>query len=590
MTYTFKLARRLAVSRKFVMLPVLLVFAACNGGDATAPQGSPAESLTGTEGRLGDLIPVAMRVNPSNVTLETNQLIHFRAHARTSAGDSVGAAVTWRTTGGTILPDGRFVAATIGTFNIIGTNRTRGDIQVDTATVVVVRRQSKLVSVEVMPGSTTLSPGVSLTFTAMGRTPAGKLVPIGANWSATGGQIDAGGSYVAGDTAGTYQVIASNTAGTLADTATVTISAPPSPPPPPAPTPPAPVLSQVTLMPSTVTLAPATTKQFQAFGRTTAGDSVAVSVAFTATGGTVTREGLYTAGSTVGTFRVVATAGALADTSIVNVKTPLGSGTPTGVPFGSWECKGSNAGPFNLCIRSASEYSLGEMKGLAAVGGKMLLSQGGYEKFKTNGIYDPAKYYAWVQTLKPYVAAWQPYLENKTLVGVQVIDDVGKTNWGGVAITKAQQDEMAKWWKQLMPGIMTFTREKATGLTGHPWAYLDASITQYNARYMGDVTLWRDSNVVAARNAKLGLMFSLNVLDGGKIVSGCYSEGGSAYCSMSPAELIAYGSVQAAAPEACGLLSWKTDEVYQALPGVLDALKRLAGLAAAHAAPSCRVR
>src|SRR3982751_1358684 len=108
MTYTFKLARRLAVSRQLCMLPVLLVLAACSGENTTAPDGTPAETTAGTERGNRDLLPVTVRANPSNVTIETNQLIQFRAHGRTDAGDSVGAAVTWRASGGTILPDGRF--------------------------------------------------------------------------------------------------------------------------------------------------------------------------------------------------------------------------------------------------------------------------------------------------------------------------------------------------------------------------------------------------------------------------------------------------------------------------------------------------
>src|ERR687893_816098 len=99
MTYTFKLARRLAVSRTFTMMPVLLVLASC-GGDATAPEGTPGEPSSGR-----DITPVEVSVSPKSVTLETNQLIKFRAHGITSAGDSVGTAMTWSTSGGTILPD-----------------------------------------------------------------------------------------------------------------------------------------------------------------------------------------------------------------------------------------------------------------------------------------------------------------------------------------------------------------------------------------------------------------------------------------------------------------------------------------------------
>ena len=264
----------------------------------------------------------------------------------------------------------------------------------------------------------------------------------------------------------------------------------------------------------------------------------------------------------------------------------------TGMPFGSWECTvPAGLGPFNLCIRSAGSWIASELATLKPLRATLLLSQGGFGKFqRPDKTYDPAKYQAWVQSLKPYVASWQPYLTDGTLVGVQVIDDINASNWGGTAISKARIDEMAKWWKELMPGLTTFVREKATGLTGYPWAYLDASITQYNAGHMGDVTRWRDSNVVAAKAAKLGLMLSLNVLNGGKLAPDCYHGGSASTCSMTPAELLAYGTVEAAAPEACGLVSWKTSPDYQAQPGVAEAFKLLADIAALRLAPPCVVR
>ena len=93
MTYTFKLSRRLAVSRR--ALPVLVILAACSGGDATAPEGTPAENTTGTG--QSSFLPVMVRVTPSNVTAETNQLIQFSAQGHNDAGESVGAPVVWKT-------------------------------------------------------------------------------------------------------------------------------------------------------------------------------------------------------------------------------------------------------------------------------------------------------------------------------------------------------------------------------------------------------------------------------------------------------------------------------------------------------------
>ena len=238
MTYTFKLARRLAVSRAFGMLPALLLFAGCAGGDATSPENSPIDlpesGIYAWQPR--ESAPVVLLVSPSSVTVETNQLLQVRARGRNRAGDDVAAPVTWSTTGGTILPDGRFSAASVGTYQVTGSTLTSdGSAMVETSTITVVRRQAKVKAIAVTPGSATLSTGVSQTFAAIGKLASGDTVPIGVSWAAGGGAIDAGGLYVAGDTVGTFKVIATKDASTLADTVTITIAAPPSDSTPPAP-------------------------------------------------------------------------------------------------------------------------------------------------------------------------------------------------------------------------------------------------------------------------------------------------------------------------------------------------------------------
>src|ERR687897_282265 len=326
MTYTFKLARRLAVSRRLVMLPIILLLASCDG-DATAPE---------TRDPAGPRVQSTVTVTPKYVTVESNQVIRFSASSRNRFGDSVSTPISWTASGGTILPDGRFSSGTTGSFMVTGavdpaTIVGAGESQ-DTSYVKVVRRWPQLASIEIAPEIVTLSSGMSQTFLVTGRLKDGRPVPVGTIWNVTGGTIDAGGNYVAGDTAGTYQVIAINTSMQFSDTALVTITAPAPPPPPPAPSSPeepAPIVAKVILKPATATLAPRTTRQFAAFARTITGDSVALNVDFEATGGTVTTGGFFTAGPSAGTYRVIAKAGSLADTSIVTITAPLGSG-PTG--------------------------------------------------------------------------------------------------------------------------------------------------------------------------------------------------------------------------------------------------------------------
>jgi hypothetical protein len=611
MTYTFKLARRLAASRKFFMLPVLLVFAACNGGDATAPEGSPAESSTaGTEWRPRDIIPVAVRVDPSSVTLETNQLILFRAHARTSAGDSVGAAVTWSATGGTILPDGRFSAAAIGTYAVIGRNRVRGEVQVDTSVVVVVRRQPKLASVQVTPESASLTPGVSQTFTAVGQLLSGRSVPIGVNWSATGGTIDAGGTYVAGDTAGTYQVIGSNTAGTYADTATVSISAPPSPPPPPpGPTPPpTPVLQKITLLPISVTLAPSATKQFVAYGQTTAGDSVAVSVVFKAGGGTISPTGLYTAGSVDGSYKVIATSGGLADTSTVTVSVPLGGGSGLGIPFGSYNMfSGTNlsygTAPFNYTVQAVvtpsillSQLQLARSRNMKIVIG---MTGGSHDRYLTGGIFDMAKWRAQqalfnTAEMKQAVA---DAVTDGTIVVAEIIDEPNHRSWGGYFAGNAGVallDSMAAYTKSIFPTLKTSIVVRYDWIKGKPgFRAVDVIASQYNWRD-GDVRAYRDSAVAVSRRSGLGLIFQMNVLDGGTAISGCPvpETGGpgtaSTTCRMTAAQVANYGTLLAGTVQACAFGLWRFDPEFVSNPENVSALNSVASVASRRQATRCQ--
>jgi hypothetical protein len=86
---------------------------------------------------------------------------------------------------------------------------------------------------------------------------------------------------------------------------------------------------RVLLTPDTAIVTAGETRQFSASGQLSDSATAAIAVTFTATGGTITPDGLYTAGDTPGTFAVVATADALADTSTVTVVPPPPPPPPT---------------------------------------------------------------------------------------------------------------------------------------------------------------------------------------------------------------------------------------------------------------------
>ncbi len=167
----------------------------------------------------------------------------------------------------------------------------------------------------ITPSHMTIAAGATQQFSAYGRNPAGDSVAVAVVFSATGGVITPGGLFTAGSLAGGFAVMVTEEGGVLADTAdvTVTVTGPP-------------ILVQVVLQPSSASLAPGATRQFAVYGRMSNGDSVAVGVAYDATGGTITPAGLYAAGQTTGSYRVIATdtGGAYADTASVMIATVTG--------------------------------------------------------------------------------------------------------------------------------------------------------------------------------------------------------------------------------------------------------------------------
>jgi hypothetical protein len=140
----------------------------------------------------------------------------------------------------------------------------------------------------------------------------GQSHPYSVTFSATGGSITTNGAYTAGSVLGTFLVAAACSC-SRSDTAAVVVG-----PSSPAP---APTLTQLTLNPSAVTLAPGGSQQFTVAGSWSDGSSTVPAVTYTATGGTISASGLYTAGTTTGTYRVIAvqTGGTKADTSGVTI-------------------------------------------------------------------------------------------------------------------------------------------------------------------------------------------------------------------------------------------------------------------------------
>jgi len=167
-----------------------------------------------------------------------------------------------------------------------------------------------LEAISVAPDAVTLASGATQQFAATGHFSDGSRQPASVTWTSTGGSVSTGGDYTAGRTAGSFLVVATGQGG-LADTASVTIPAPPPPD-----------LIAVELTPAAVTVVSGQTQSFTATGRLSDNSTTTVPVTWTATGGSVSAGGVYTAGPTAGNYQVITTelgGAGFADTATVTV-------------------------------------------------------------------------------------------------------------------------------------------------------------------------------------------------------------------------------------------------------------------------------
>ncbi len=331
MTYTHKLSRRLAISRYCGMLALLTLVAGCTMNEPEYMSAVDSDATGAASARL--------LIKPSRASAEVNQPLQFVAYAPGAKRDSIDpTTIVWSATGGSINSTGLFTATGTGTFKV--TAHTRGRFKADTSIVEVLPAQPAITAVVIDPDSVALATAARHTFIARGILADSGSRDIGVEWTATGGEIDAGGVYVAGALPGRFRAIARNPSTGLADTAPIVIA--------PADTASAPTLEALVLSPASVSLASGDTRQFVAQGRLSDGSMDAVTVTYRATGGSIDGDGLYTAGRTAGTYRVIAEAEGLADSAEVTVTAPTGgscSGTATVVcPGDDARAKASAAG------------------------------------------------------------------------------------------------------------------------------------------------------------------------------------------------------------------------------------------------------
>lgn len=237
----------------------------------------------------GSLASIELSPNPK--TLAINGAQQFTAIGRDFEGRVVDFSPSWSTAagGGSVNGSGMFTAGTVpGTF----TNTVTASANGVSGTATVTVTPGPLASIVVTPNPQSMVVATTQQFTAVGKDASGNIVAFTPNWSvvAGGGAISSTGLFTAGLVTGTYTNTIQASSGTLTGSATVTVTAGP--------------LASITLTPNPVTLTVGGAQQFVATGKDANGNVVTIAPVWSvvAGGGTITAAGIFTAGTTLGTF------------------------------------------------------------------------------------------------------------------------------------------------------------------------------------------------------------------------------------------------------------------------------------------------
>ena len=267
---------------------------------------------------------------PQTITLEiapTTLIANSGATATITATvyDLTGELVSGVNLTGSITPTTRGLLSALSVTNVngrstgtwtAGTAIGSGTIEITdgvvTGTANINLTAGTLTTVTVVPGSTSVTVGLTTTFTAHGSDTFGNAVAITPTWSTNGGTIDASGVFTAPTAVAAGRLVTA-TYNAISGIANVNIIAGP--------------VSSIVVTPASVNVGAGTTQAFTASGFDQYGNPVTITPAWTTNGGTIDSSGLLTAQTAAASGRLVtATQNSIVGTANVNISAgPLAS-------------------------------------------------------------------------------------------------------------------------------------------------------------------------------------------------------------------------------------------------------------------------
>ncbi len=251
---------------------------------AISPEGITSTATVVIE----DLEITRVQIIPDRATLLPGQIVKFQLTVYDRAGNVVNAFPLWNATGGIMQSNGTYQAGSVPGDYVITVSV--GKLTTPPIPIKILTPVNRPVRLEILPSNAILKPRQQILFLAKAYNAKGEEVRVPVTWTVRGGILEPNGVFQAGTIEGTYMIEASTeelTAKTM-----VTIR------------PDAPEIVSLRITPEEIRLQPGGMVQFIAVAFDRMNKPVPCNLSWSAEGGDLSKEGVYTAGRQPGEFFV----------------------------------------------------------------------------------------------------------------------------------------------------------------------------------------------------------------------------------------------------------------------------------------------
>jgi PKD repeat protein len=296
-------------------------------------------------------------------------------------------------------------------------------------------------------------------------------------------------------------------------------------------------------------------------------------------------------------------------------------GATLGIPFGPFALSTNNIAPGVFSLdQSYTDASniLAKITDARTDGYKLRIpvAGGSHENYKTNGVFDRAKWNAQVLTLNTLTIrnAVAAAVADGTIVSLTIMDEPEHSSWGpSGTLTRAKLDSMVTFVKSIFTtapvGVDHGAEAFYTWRTSETYQHVDNIVSNYVWRVeSGNATEYRRKVLERAAVDHVAVCFCLNILDGGVKINGCVSGGccpdysastasrtggigtfiGGAgqNCKMTAEQVRDWGRILG--PAGCGLLMWQYQTAFMSVASNVTAFADVATSLATHPQKSWR--